>query len=223
MGKQVLCVSLLLVVASAALVSAAVSDVEKDVLKWLNIARTEPLKMAAELEKMLPNFDAKTPMLYHIPGDPVGLLTNEGAAAVREAIAALKTVNGLPGNQKPGALLFANGLLNSAQDHAQDQGSNGVFSHTGTDASTPWSRVAKYGTWKVTAAENMGTGYNTGVDIVRQLLIDDGEPDRGHRKNILNPTLKNVGVAVRPHKVYDFVNVQDFTGDFTNKPGIREP
>lgn len=221
MAKSVLCVVLL--VASAALVSAAVSDVEKDVLKWLNIARTEPLTMVKELEKMLPNFDAKTPMLYHIPGDPVGLLTSEGVAAVKEAIKALKDVTGLPGNQKPGALTFANGLMLSAQDHAKDQGGNGVFSHTGTDASTPWSRVARYGTWKVTAAENMGTGYNNGLDIVRQLLIDDGEPDRGHRKNILNPTLKNVGVAVRAHKVYDFVTVQDFTGEFTNKPGNREP
>lgn len=218
---RVLC--LVVLVASAVLVSATVSDVEKDVLKWLNVARTEPLKMVTELEAMLKNFDAKTPMMYHIPNDPVALLTNEGAAAVQEAIKALKDVAALSGAAKPGALAFANGLLLSAQDHAQDEGSNGVFSHTGTDGSTPWTRVAKYGTWKVTAAENMGTGYNNGLDIVRQLLIDDGEPDRGHRKNILNPTLKFVGVAVRPHKVYDFVNVQDFTGDFVNKPNIRDP
>jgi len=69
----------------------------------------------------------------------------------------------------------------------------------------------------------MGTGYNTGLDIVRQLLIDDGEPDRGHRKNILNPTLSRVGIAVRPHTAYGFITVQEFTGVFTDNAGIREP
>jgi len=202
-------------------VSATISDVEKDVLKWLNIARTEPLKMVTEMEKMLPNFDAKVPMMYHIPGDPVAVLTNEGKFAVEEAIKAMKDLSLAKTPLPP--MTFANGLCLSAQDHAQDQGANGVFSHTGTDTTNPWIRIARYGTWKVTAAENMGTGYNSGMEIVRQLLVDDGESERGHRKNILNPNLVKVGIAVRPHSVYDFVTVQDFTGPFTDKPNIRSP
>ncbi len=76
----------------------------------------------------------------------------------------------LPLHRPQKALSFARGLTLSAQDHAEDQGKNGVFTHTGTDASNPWARMGRYGTWKGVAAENMGTGYNSGVDIVRQLL-----------------------------------------------------
>ncbi len=210
--RVVWCV-LFVAVASTA-VSGAVTDVEKDVLKWLNIARTKPEQIIKELEAILPNFDPKSPMLYRIPGDPVAVLTNEGPTAVKEAIADYKKKIEQRKFPLP-ELEFTKGLTLSAQDHANDQGNNGVFSHAGTDGSTPWARMARYGKWKTTAAENMGTGYNTGLDIVRALLIDDGEPDRGHRKNILNPTLSRCGVAVRPHSAFGFINVQDFTGVWT--------
>jgi len=215
----VLGVALLIAVIS---VSASVTDIERDVVTWLNVARNDPARMIAKLEEILPNFDAASPMLYRIPNDPVAVLTNEGKAAVLEAIKDLKDEKKKRTLPMP-VLTLANGLCNAAQDHAKDQGVNGVFSHAGTDGSTPWSRIARYGVWKTTAAENMGTGYNNGLDIVRQLLIDDGETDRGHRKNILNPALTRVGVAVRPHSQYGFVCVQEFSGTFTDNSGIREP
>jgi len=218
--RGVFCILILALTAAA--VNGVVTDVEQDVLKWLNVVRTEPIKMIAELEAILPNFDKTSPMLYRIPNDPVAILTNEGKRAVLEAIKDLKKKIRQKKIPLP-TLELSKGLTLAAQDHANDQGSNGVFSHSGTDGSNPWSRIARYGKWKTTAAENMGTGYNTGLDIVRQLLIDDGEPDRGHRKNILNPTLSRVGIAVRPHTAFGFVTVQEFTGVFTDSEGIREP
>ena len=45
-----------------------------------------------------------------------------------------------------------------------------------------------------------------------QLLVDDKVPNFGHRKNILNPAFKKVGVSIRPHKVYHYNCVMEFGG-----------
>jgi uncharacterized protein YkwD len=48
--------------------------------------------------------------------------------------------------------------------------------------------------------ENVSYGtYASGYHIVRNLLIDDGVPCRGHRDNLLNPLRKYIGVGVARH------------------------
>jgi len=200
---------------------AEMSEVERDVLKWLNIARTEPRVFREALREMLGFFDAKHPHMYHISGDSVALMTNEGKLPVYDAMRELRRLDEAIAQKekKPlKALKVAEGLSKAAQDHAADQAAAGVFTHSGTDNSTPWIRIGRYGAWKLKAAENMGTGFNNGLDIVRQLIVDDGEPDRSHRRNILNRKLTRVGIAVRPHKTYGFVTVIDFTGPWVESP-----
>jgi hypothetical protein len=43
--------------------------------------------------------------------------------------------------------------------------------------------------------------------MVMALLIDDGIPSRGHRKNILNPSYGLIGVAAGQHPEYRIVCV----------------
>lgn len=200
---------------------AAASEVERDVLKWLNIARTEPRVFREALREMLGFFDAKQPNMYHITGDPVALMTSEGKMPVYDAMRDLRRLDEAIAQKekKPlKALKFADGLNKAAQDHAIDQSNAGVFTHSGTDSSTPWIRIGRYGRWRLKAAENMGTGFNNGLDIVRQLIVDDGEPDRSHRRNILNRKLTRVGIAVRPHKNFGFVTVIELTGPYVDSP-----
>ena len=50
------------------------------------------------------------------------------------------------------------------------------------------------------AAENIYTGKNDGLLALLMLLFDLGLEQAGHRKNILNPTLTQMGLSIRPHK-----------------------
>ena len=42
-------------------------------------------------------------------------------------------------------------------------------------------------------------GDNQAIEIVMKQFVDDGEPDRGHRNNILNPHYEVVGIASCDH------------------------
>jgi hypothetical protein len=46
-------------------------------------------------------------------------------------------------------------------------------------------------------------------------LVDDGVPDRGHLKNIMDKAFGKTGVAIGPHKTYGTVCVMDFAGGYT--------
>ena len=59
--------------------------------------------------------------------------------------------------------------------------------------------------------ENCSYGYSKGLEIVMQLLIDDGIASLGHRTNILSSS-KGLGAAIQPHTKYGSCSVLDFWG-----------
>lgn len=59
-------------------------------------------------------------------------------------------------------------------------------------------------------AENCSYGCKKPIDIVMQLLLDDGVPSLGHRKNILKKSYKEIGISIQPHKKYEWNCVMDF-------------
>lgn len=40
---------------------------------------------------------------------------------------------------------------------------------------------------------------SSGRDVIESLVVDDGVPDRGHRRNIYEPSARFVGIACGPH------------------------
>lgn len=172
-----------------------------------NLLRRNPSAYAEHLERMLPRFDGD---LLERPGRP-DLRTDEGAAAVREAITSLRA-------RKPvGPLTWSEGLAAAAADHVRDQGPVGGLEHEGTDGSDPARRASRYGRWLGSMAENIAYGENPAREVVMQLLVDDGVPDRGHRDNILDPGWSVEGVACGPHQRYEQMCVMDLAARFVER------
>jgi hypothetical protein len=97
-------------------------------------------------------------------------------------------------------------LTSIAQGHATKTGEKGTTGHSGFKdrfepfMGNPYNHVG----------ENCSYGFETAIDIVISLLIDEGIKDEGHRENILSPDFNSIGVAIRPHKTYRVNCVMDF-------------
>ena len=185
------------------------SPLENSVVREINMARTAPKDYASLLEQCRKYYNKK---ILRLPGK-TPILTKEGVRAVVEAIRFLHSLQPLP------PLIPSEGMSLGARDHVKDQGSAGSSQHKGSDGSQPSDRVNRYGTWENSIGENISYGSNQARDIVMGLIIDDGVPSRGHRKNIFNSNFNVIGVACGPHPVYRTVCVITFAGGYKEKSG----
>jgi len=185
------------------------SPLEHAVVAEINMARTAPKDYSSFLEQDKKYYDKK---LLRLPGQ-TPILTKEGVGAVVEAIRFLRSVKPLsPLNPSKGMSL-------GARDHVTDQGPSGSTQHKGRDGSQPWDRVNRYGTWEKSIGENIAYGSDKARNIVMFLIIDDGVPTRGHRKNIFNPDFRVIGVACGHHATYRTVCVITFAGGYKERSG----
>ena len=106
-------------------------------------------------------------------------------------------------------LEFNAGLGFSAALHAADEGRHGEFEHTGSDGSSAGERMQRAGVWAGMLAEEMAAGQDRAEDVVRALIVDEGVPDRGHRKDLMDPFLRRAGVGCASHPVYGVICVID--------------
>ncbi len=183
------------------------SQVEIEVVAELNLARTDPQGYVAYLKEYRSFINNG---IYQKPGE-IGIRLSEGTKAVDEAIKALSAQKPLP------PFAASKGMWQACRDHVKDQGPKGAVGHDGSDRSSPFDRMNRYGSWQSTAGENISYGGKTARDIVIQLIVDDGVASRGHRKNIYNAQFLVVGAAVGPHKVYGAMCAMDFAGGYAEK------
>jgi uncharacterized protein YkwD len=120
-----------------------------------------------------------------------------------EAIAELR------GHRPVPPLSFEPGLGDSATRHAYDEGRHASFEHDGSDGSTAGERMRRAGVWAGVLAEEMSAGEESARDVVRQMIVDEGVPSRGHRRDLLDPVLRRAGVGCAPHPVYGVICVVD--------------
>ncbi len=81
-------------------------------------------------------------------------------------------------------------LNDVAEKHSQDMATRNYFSHQGLDGSQPWDRMRADGYNYSRAAENIAFGQPTPQDVVTAWMNSPG-----HRQNILDPNLKDIGVG----------------------------
>ncbi len=162
-----------------------------EVLEEINLARTCPHQYALLLTERMD-----------------GSRSPETLRCVKEAVDFLTHAKPLP------PLDFSDGLMLGAQSHVSDQGSRGALGHTGSDRSLPWDRMAKFGKWSGKAGENISYGFSDAKKIVAALIVDEGVPLRGHRKNIFSPDFTLAGIACGGHARFGSMCVIDFAGGF---------
>ena len=183
------------------------SAIEKDVVLEMNKVRSDPKKYAElYIQTELRYYNGN---IYQKPGQ-TAIQTNEGKTAVEGCVNALSKMKAVPIlNPEPGLSL-------GAKDHATDQARTGGTGHDGSDRSTPFTRIKRYGKGYTHAGENLSYGANSGRNIVVQLLIDDGIPSRGHRANIMNKNFIQTGVSCGAHPKFRTMCATTFAAGYVS-------
>ena len=157
------------------------------------------------------------PTLTPVPEHPSGLTQielEEGQAFALELINQTRTDNGL----EPVAL----DDNPAAQLHAEDQRANCFFAHWGSDGMKPYMRYTLHGGRQYSAENVSGNDYcppdpnryrSESVQEDIQEAMDGLMSSPGHRRNILNPHHKKVGIGVAREHPNQWL-VQLFTGDY---------
>lgn len=105
------------------------------------------------------------------------------------------------------------GLCTAAANHASDIGRTGRTGHKSSDGRDLIKRFEKYFA-NGTVSENCSYGKAAPLDIVMQLLIDDGVESLGHRTVMLSKQYGAVGVSIAKHSVFQYNCVLDLYDSF---------
>lgn len=102
--------------------------------------------------------------------------------------------------------LVVNATLTSvAQAHSEDMAAHNYFDHNSQDGRSPFDRMSAAGYRYSTAAENIAAGQRTPQDVVTAWMNS-----AGHRANILNCKLTQIGVGYATGGQYGSYWTQDF-------------
>jgi uncharacterized protein YkwD len=112
----------------------------------------------------------------------------------------------------PAQLLYPKKCVyQAAKKHGEDCKKRGYTDHTGSDGSSPFSRISKFCTG-LNGNENIVGGIKNSRVLVIQLLIDSGISSRGHRYNMLNPDWQYIGCyGYEGNGMYNYI--QNFAMD----------
>jgi uncharacterized protein YkwD len=187
---------LCLVLASAVSTPAAKADSFEDaVLAELNHVRENPQAYARELRAQIERISFTRESARR---------TAEDRDAVDEAIEVLERQPPLPPLARDPRLAAA------ARRYAAQQGPTGEVGH-----GPPGSFGRRFDEAGVLAghqAESISYGQRTPRDVIRQLVVDSGVPDRGHRKQLLDRNLQLAGVGCGRHARWGSMCVIDYAG-----------
>jgi uncharacterized protein YkwD len=169
---------------------------EDGVLAELNYVRTHPQAFARELQR-------ERIARAGYDDDPDDM-DQEDPYAVEEAIHFLMRQRPLPPLSRDGRLAAA------ARVHVLRQGPTGDIGH-GPPGSLG-QRLQRQGLFAGLEAESISYGQRNPRDVIRQLVVDAGVPDRAHRKDLFGHAYQAAGVACGRHAEWGSMCVIDFAG-----------
>lgn len=186
--------------------AAAAPPAPRKVLAEINLARGNPPRYAAYLRHLRRGARGT---VYKIPGSSLPVQSSEGTAALDEAIRFLERQKPLP------PLSWSPGLAAAADELAREQATAGTVGHQGSCGGMR-ERIERHGSWKGRIAENIAYGPGDHRGMVLQLIINDGVPDRGHRRNLFRRSFAVAGISCAPHPCFGTLCVMDFAGSFAD-------
>ncbi|MDQ5845565.1 MAG: CAP domain-containing protein, partial [Acidobacteriota bacterium] len=140
------------------------STPEQEIVDEINLARSNPLQYSRYVADFRRQYTGNQVRF----SDGSVLVTNEGVAAVDEAIEFLRLA-------KPEAAFEVRaGLGMAARTHLEDLIKTGRTGHKGSDGSSAEDRFSRFGTWSDSVGENIVYHSRSARENVISLLIDDG-------------------------------------------------
>ena len=177
------------------------NDIQREVIIEVNKCRTNPSRYADEV--LVPFLNSINADTVYVDSNGLNIKMREGRPAVQEAIKSLMAQNPV------GILKPKDYLCKAAIDHCKDHGPKCYVGHGGSDGSGPMTRVRKYNPKCRGIGENIDYGSSSAVEIVRNLIVDDGVENRGHRDNLYH-NYRNIGVGFGEHASIRYMCVIDF-------------
>ncbi len=113
---------------------------------------------------------------------------DENAVAFAQEVIELANIE--RGKVNAGPLTAQAQLTQAARAHALDMACNLFVSHTGSDGSSPFERMTRFGYAFSAAAENVAAGYATPAEVVQGWMDSPG-----HRENMLDPAYTQIGIG----------------------------
>ena len=161
---------------------------EQDFFYWTNLMRKNPARFG---ETVLQEF------LNQFP--------EANSADARSLTADLKKA------EKNLPFLYPDhGLFAMALAHSTDlKGRNGIISHQSSSGKDFVQRIKEAGQYRC-GAENIFVGTPEALEALILLLIDKGVNNKGHRKNLLDPTFNLMGASFMELNNKKAVLVQEF-------------
>ncbi len=103
------------------------------------------------------------------------------------------------------ALVMDSTLVKVARAHSKDMWERGYFSHINPDGEDPFARMREGGAEFLKAGENIALAPN--VDVAHTGLMNSP----GHKRNILDPDFRKVGIGIIDGGIYGEMYTQDFS------------
>lgn len=182
-----------------------------EVIELVNRVRTEPRAGVAVVEELIPRFDGK---LCHSLTASHTWVTAEGVGAVADAASFLSS--------SPSVLpLVPSPLLHRlAAERAQQIAEMPLPSSQAT-TETLADRARSMLVWTGALGESVCLEESDAKEILRVMLIEDGNRQRTHRKNLLRKEFKHIGAAGCPHPTLQHVFVIVLADGVDPKPRPR--
>lgn len=96
-------------------------------------------------------------------------------------------------------------LRNVAREHSDDMFKKGYFSHINLENESPFDRIRKHHINYLTAGENLALAQT--VEIAHTGLMNSP----GHKKNLLNPKFRKIGIGILDGGINGVMVTQNFT------------